>query len=226
MLSLLTATTMALLLARGSTPTEADASVRAAVADVWSDPYPSALVVDWFGSPEALLAQTAILVAVCLMMGRVGIALVATLAPWGVAAVTTAVKPLIDRTIHAPQNLAFPSGHTAVTTAVALVIGLLVADLLGAWCRGRRALVALVFGCVGGSAMATAQIALNAHYPSDCLGGFVTAVSVVLFVVVLVDRAAMSVTDKKLSTSREVRGRPAAGGRSRASDVATESDGP
>ncbi|MFR9805611.1 phosphatase PAP2 family protein [Pseudonocardia sp. RS010] len=190
--SLIAAITMALLLAGGSTPTRADSLVRTAVADVWSEPEPGALVVDWLGSPEALLAQTALVAVVCLAVNRLRIALVAGIAPWVVAAVTTGAKPLVARTIHEPWNLAFPSGHTAATTAVALVAGLLVADVLCVRSPGSRIVVALAFGFVGGGAMAAAQVALDAHYPSDCLGGFLTAIAAVFLMAVSVDRVVAS----------------------------------
>lgn len=223
-LSLLTATTMALIFADGNTPALADTNVWAAVAYYWPEPDPSALVVDWFGNPDALLVETGLLVTVCLLVGRGRVAIIAGVAPWVVAAVTTGVKPLIDRTIHEPDNLAFPSGHTAVATAVALAAGLLVADLLGPRRRGGRTIVALALGFAGGGIMATAQVALDAHYPSDCLGGFLTAVAVLFPLAVLVDRMASSTTVRRLTTPKQAPGRSTTEEGSRVPGSANEPD--
>jgi membrane-associated phospholipid phosphatase len=103
-------------------------------------------------------------------------------------AVTTVVKPIVGRTIHG-EFLSYPSGHTALATALALVIGLVVADRLG---LGRVAAVVLVVGLalVAGVAMGWAEVALGAHYPTDAVGGFCAALAAVPATAWLVDRVA------------------------------------
>ena len=59
------------------------------------------------------------------------------------------VKPIFDRTIHG-EHFAYPSGHTAGATAFALVIGLMVAELIGLG-RAGRLLVVLGITAVGAS---------------------------------------------------------------------------
>jgi membrane-associated phospholipid phosphatase len=103
-------------------------------------------------------------------------------------AVTTVLKPLVGRTIHG-EFLSYPSGHTAMATALALVIGLLLTDRLA---LGRAAAVALALGLalVAGVAMGWAEVALGAHYPTDAAGGFCAALAAVPGTAWVLDRVA------------------------------------
>jgi undecaprenyl-diphosphatase len=100
--------------------------------------------------------------------------------------VTTGMKPLVGRTIN-DGFLSFPSGHTAAMTAFALVIMLVVVRN-----RSTGAGLALLAVVVVPAAalMAWAQVLLNAHYPTDTLGGFCTALAVVPAVAWTIDRVA------------------------------------
>lgn len=147
-----------------------------------------AFMVDYLGEPVGALLVTAGVVGCCLMLRRGRLAVVAVAAPAVIVVVTSVVKPVVDRQIHA-GNLAYPSGHTAMMTATAFVVGLLVVDTL------RRGAIAsslvIVGGCaVAGGRMAFAQITLDAHYPTDTLGGFCVAVAVVPVTALVVDRLA------------------------------------
>jgi undecaprenyl-diphosphatase len=104
------------------------------------------------------------------------------------------LKPLVGRTIHGADNLSYPSGHTAFLTALALSSALLATGRLG---LGRTAGMSLVLGTalVAGGAMGWAQVALGAHYPTDVLGGWCTAVAVTTATAWLVDRAADRTAD-------------------------------
>jgi undecaprenyl-diphosphatase len=76
-----------------------------------------------------------------------------------------------------------------MATALALVVALLAVDL----CRlGRAAGSLLVLATIvlAGAAMGWAEVALGAHYPTDTLGGFGTALAVVPPAAWLVDRVA------------------------------------
>lgn len=140
-----------------------------------------ALVVDWTAEPAGAVMVLATLLIVLLRAGNRRGVLLAVVAPAAVVVVTTGMKPLVGRTIN-DGFLAFPSGHTAFVTACALVAVLAVA---------RAGLVALAVVTVAVAAtMAWAQVLLNAHYPTDTLGGFCTALAVVPAVAWTIDRVA------------------------------------
>jgi undecaprenyl-diphosphatase len=114
------------------------------------------------------------------------------------------LKHLVGRTIHGDGNLSYPSGHTAFLTAFALVVALLATGRLG---LGRTAGTSLVFAAalVAGGAMGWAQVALGAHYPTDVLGGWCTALAVIPATAWLVDRMADRVVDRMDDTGRRER---------------------
>lgn len=141
-----------------------------------------ALVVDWTGEPVGAAVVLATLVVVFLRMGNRRAAVLAFAGPAAAVAVTKGMKPLVDRTIN-DGFLSFPSGHTACATAFALVAMLAVAD------RGRAGVWLLaVVTVVAAAAMAWAQVLLNAHYPTDTVGGFCAALAVVPAVAWAIDR--------------------------------------
>lgn len=137
-----------------------------------------ALVVDWTGEPAGAALVLVTLVVTFLRRGNRRAALLAVAGPAAAVAVTTLMKPLVGRTIN-DGFLAFPSGHTATATAFTLVTMLVVTDRL--W------LIA-VTTVAAAAAMATAQVALNAHYPTDTIGGFCSALAVVPAVAWTIDR--------------------------------------
>jgi membrane-associated phospholipid phosphatase len=147
-----------------------------------------ALVFDFGGEPVGSTILVALIAVVCFVVHRVRAAVVTVLGVVVTVAVTTVVKPIVGRTIHG-EFLSYPSGHTALATALALVIGLVVADRLG---LGRVAAVVLVVGLalVAGVAMGWAEVALGAHYPTDAVGGFCAALAAVPATAWSVDRVA------------------------------------
>ncbi|WP_372671329.1 phosphatase PAP2 family protein [Amycolatopsis kentuckyensis] len=147
-----------------------------------------ALVIDFGGEPVGSTVLVALLAAVCFLVHRLRTAVLTVLGVVVTVAVTTVLKPIVGRTIHG-EFLSYPSGHTALATALALVIGLLLVDRLG---LGRVAGVVLVLGLalVAGVAMGWAEVALGAHYPTDAMGGFCAALAAVPVTGWLVDRAA------------------------------------
>ncbi|MEV7039473.1 phosphatase PAP2 family protein [Amycolatopsis sp. NPDC051061] len=147
-----------------------------------------ALVFDFGGEPVGSTILVALIAVVCFVVHRVRAAVVTVLGVVVAVAVTTAVKPIVGRTIHG-EFLSYPSGHTALATALALVIGLVVADRLE---LGRVAAVVLVVGLalLAGVAMGWAEVALGAHYPTDAVGGFCAALAAVPATAWLVDRVA------------------------------------
>ncbi|WP_407562357.1 phosphatase PAP2 family protein [Streptomyces sp. 184] len=146
-----------------------------------------ALAVDFWGEPLGAAALVAVAVAGCVAVGRVRAAVVVVAGGGLAVGATMLLKPVVGRTIHG-GNLSYPSGHTAFVTALALAVALLAAGRLG---LGRAAGTVLVLGAalVAGAAMGWAQVTLGAHYPTDVVGGWCTALAVVPATAWLVDRA-------------------------------------
>lgn len=147
-----------------------------------------ALVFDFGGEPVGSTILVALIAVVCFLVHRVRAAVLTVLGVVATVAVTTVLKPIVGRTIHG-EFLSYPSGHTAMATALALVIALVLADRLA---LGRPAAMLLVLGLalVAGVAMGWAEVGLGAHYPTDAAGGFCAALAVVPATAWLVDRVA------------------------------------
>ncbi|MFD9791141.1 phosphatase PAP2 family protein [Streptomyces sp. NPDC059070] len=148
-----------------------------------------ALVLDFLGEPAGSALVVAAVVTGCLLLRRPRAAVLAVAGSGVAVATATLLKHVVGRTIHGDGNLSYPSGHTAFATALALVVALLATDRLG---LGRTAGVALVLvaALAAGAAMGWAQVVLGAHYPTDALGGWCTALAVVPATGWLVDRVA------------------------------------
>ncbi|MEU1850904.1 phosphatase PAP2 family protein [Streptomyces sp. NPDC019990] len=182
------------LYAGDSEPGTVDTRILAAVGEPgppWRD---VALATDFLGEPTGAAALVVAAAAGCLLLRRPRAA-VLVVAGTGLAVGTTKLlKPLVGRTIH-DGHLSYPSGHTAFLTALALVV-----VLVGTGRRpglGRTAGTSLVLAAaaVAGAAMGWAQVALDAHYPTDVLGGWCTALAVVPATAWLVDRTAGRLVD-------------------------------
>ncbi|MFI9310670.1 phosphatase PAP2 family protein [Streptomyces triculaminicus] len=166
--------------------------------DVWIQPVGDgvrspwrnvALATDFLGEPVGAATLVVAAVTGCLLL-RCPRAAVFVVAGVGITVGTaTLIKFLVGRTIHGDDNLSYPSGHTAFLTALALVVALLVTGRLG---LGRTAgmLLVLAAALVAGAAMGWAEVALGAHYPTDVLGGWCTALAVVPVTAWQVDRMA------------------------------------
>lgn len=162
-----------------------DRWAQTAVESLLPQPGPGALLIDLVGEPLVTAVVAGLLAAACLALGRRRLAVVAVAGPGLTGVATTVLKPVIGRTIHG-SYLAYPSGHTAAVTVLALVVMLLAVDLLRAG-RLPGVLLILAGAGAGGATMAWSQVALGAHYPTDTIGGFCTAMAVVPATALLVD---------------------------------------
>lgn len=145
-----------------------------------------AVLVDFVGEPLGLALSLALLGGICLLLRRPRLAVLAAAGPLLSGAVTTALKIPVGRTISG-EHLAYPSGHTAVATALGLVLALLMVSFWQA--RPWVAMTLVLAGAgAGGLVMAWAQVYLDAHYPTDTLGGFGTALVVVPAAAAVIDR--------------------------------------
>lgn len=176
---------------RGSGPSRVDLWIESVVEHELPQAPALRNLVDSVGAPRGVLVIVVALAGVCLLLRRPRLALVAVVGPGLTGVATTIVlKPVVGRTINGGY-LAYPSGHTAAATALALVLALLVA---GAVRAGGIAGTILVLGVAvaAGFVMAWSQITVNAHYPTDTIGGFCAALAIVPLSALLVDRVAGS----------------------------------
>lgn len=176
-------------------PGMVDARISTAVYGVGSPWRDIALALDFLGEPGGAVMLVAVIVTGCLLL-RSPRAAVLVVAGAAVAVGTaTSLKFVVGRTIHGGY-LSYPSGHTAFLTALAMAVALLATGRLG---LGRTAgtLLVLVIALIAGVAMGWAQVALGAHYPTDVLGGWCTALAVVPATAWLVDRTADRMADRR-----------------------------
>lgn len=147
-----------------------------------------AVAVDFIGEPLGMAIVLALIATLCLVLRRPRLAALAVAGPLLSGAATTALKPVVGRTIHG-EHLAYPSGHTAAATALSLVLALLLVSQRATRPRSALALV-LTAATAGGLTMGWSQVYLWNHYPTDTLGGFATALVVVPAAALLIDRSA------------------------------------
>ncbi|MFD5124004.1 phosphatase PAP2 family protein [Streptomyces sp. NPDC058385] len=148
-----------------------------------------ATAMDFWGEPAGAATLVVAIVTGCLLLRRPRAAVLVVAGPGATVGTARLLKSLVGRTIHGDGNLSYPSGHTAFATALGLVVALFVTGRLG---LGRTAgtLLVLAAALVAGAAMGWAEVALGAHYPTDALGGWCTALAVIPATAWLVDRVA------------------------------------
>ncbi|AZM45165.1 hypothetical protein DMB38_04355 [Streptomyces sp. WAC 06738] len=187
-LAALAVAVLGVLAAGESKPGRVDGWLRPAehvVGPPWRD---VALATDFWGEPAGAAALVLVAVAGCLVLRRPRAAVLAVTGAGVAVGATMLLKPLVGRTIHG-GHLSYPSGHTAFATALALVAAMLATRRLGLGGAAGTALV-LAAALAAGGVMGWAQVALDAHYPTDVLGGWFTALAVVPATAWLIDRAA------------------------------------
>lgn len=178
-------------LAGRTTSSHADDRLAGLVASWVPDPGRVWRLIEVLGDPLPVVAASGVLATVCLATRRHRLAVLAVAGPGLSGGATTLLKPLFDRTIEG--GLAYPSGHTAAVTALGIVTALILVDLLRAGAV-TRLLVLSATALVVGVVMGVTLVALDIHYPTDTIGGFSTAVAVVLGAALLIDRIADAVT--------------------------------
>jgi len=200
-LAALVVVVLGVLYAGDSEPGTVDARIAAAVDGVGPPWRHVALATDFLGEPGGAATLVVATVTACLLLRRPRAAVLVVAGTGLTVGTATLLKHLVGRTIHGDGNLSYPSGHTAFATALALVVALLVTGRLG---FGRTAGASLVLAAalVAGAAMGWAQVALGAHYPTDVLGGWCTALAVVPATAWLVDRMADRHVDQVADAGR------------------------
>ncbi|WP_327318811.1 phosphatase PAP2 family protein [Streptomyces sp. NBC_01235] len=203
-LAALVVVVLGVLYADESKPGMADARIVAAVDGVGPPWRYVALAMDFLGEPVGAATLVVAIVTACLLLRHPRAAVLVVAGVGMTVGTATLLKSLVGRTIHGDGNLSYPSGHTAFATALALVVALLAAGRLG---LGRTAGTSLVLGAalVAGAAMGWAQVALGAHYPTDALGGWCTALVVIPATAWLVDRTADRLVDRTADAGRRER---------------------
>ncbi|MFJ8027646.1 phosphatase PAP2 family protein [Streptomyces sp. NPDC096311] len=194
-LAALVVVALGVLYAGHSEPGGVDMWIQTAVDGVRSPWRQVALAMDFLGEPAGSATLIVAIVTGCLLLRRPRAAVLVVAGVGITVGTATLLKHLVGRTIHGDENLSYPSGHTAFFTALALVVALLATGRLG---LGRTAGTSLVFAAalVAGAAMGWAQVALGAHYPTDVLGGWCTALVVIPATAWLVDRTADRLGDR------------------------------
>jgi len=172
-LGALTVVVLGILFAHETVGTAADVAIRESLQKLYSPWRQIALVIDYTAEPVGAVIMFTTLVLVFRKLGHHRAAFLVLAGPGLAIVITTGLKPLVGRDIN-NGFLAFPSGHTATATAVTLVAMLVVVERT-------KVHVAWVFvaATAAGLAMAWAQVLLNAHYPTDTLGGYATAFAAV-----------------------------------------------
>jgi undecaprenyl-diphosphatase len=129
------------------------------------------------GDPLPIAAIVVILTLSALLLKRPRAAVLALVGPSACGVAIELMKPLVGRTYHG--ILTFPSGHTTGITAVATVVAVMAVTFTRS-----RLLMAITMAVAGvlivAIVMAFALLAQHLHYPTDTLGGFLTAMVIVL----------------------------------------------
>ncbi|MEV7003000.1 phosphatase PAP2 family protein [Streptomyces sp. NPDC093982] len=162
-----------------------------------------ALATDFLGEPAGAATLVVAAVTGCLLLRRPRAAVLVGAGAGMTVVSTILLKPVVGRTIH-DGNLSYPSGHTAFLTAFVLVVALLATGRLGLG-RTTGTLFVLAAALVAGVAMGWAQVTLGAHYPTDVLGGWCTALAVVPATAWLVDTMADRLVGRMADAGRRER---------------------
>jgi undecaprenyl-diphosphatase len=143
----------------------------------------------WLAAPGSLIPAAvlcAVIVAACLLIGRLnGAVLAAAALPVAVGLDEVLLKPLVHRTYWG--NLVYPSGHTTAVFALAATVTVLfLVPQRPAKAAAAHVLIPLA-ACVLGVVVAVAVIGLQWHYFTDTVAGAAVAVGTVCGLALLLD---------------------------------------
>jgi membrane-associated phospholipid phosphatase len=141
-------------------------------------------LIHYLAHPRSVIVLAGLLAVLAFVLSRRRLAALAVLGPGLTGVATTLLKPIFDRTLSGSP--AYPSGHTAGLTALAIVTALLLVSCIRMGVVETAVLVTLTT-LGAGLAMAVTLTALDLHYPTDTIGGFGTAVAVVLAAALVLD---------------------------------------
>lgn len=177
------AATVAGIVGGGTGPTPLDTAIDAPLQDTLG-PHTGLLnALAAVGTLIPVALMTAAVAAACLVARDSRGAILALLATPIASGLTEFVlKPLVNRTLNGA--LSYPSGHAASMFALAATAAIVLAR------RSRAALAraATVLALLLAAAVATAMVALNAHYMTDAIGGAATGTGVAFGCALALDR--------------------------------------
>ncbi|MEW2507881.1 MULTISPECIES: phosphatase PAP2 family protein [unclassified Amycolatopsis] len=185
-LGLVVLVVLAVLFAGESQPTAFDTPLLPG-PDLLPDPWwYIATAVDFVGEPVGSAIVIVLLTGGTLLARRPRTAVLTLVGCGLTVAVTSLLKPITGRTIHG-HFLSYPSGHTAFATALALIAAFLLADRLR---RPAALAVTAALALAAAALMAWAEVGLGAHYPTDTIGGFAAALTIIPATALAIDRIA------------------------------------
>ena len=162
-----------------------DAAIQRRVA---GHPHLVMRIID-LADPGSIIVICALLCALFLLLNRTRLAVLSVLGPaLAGGLVDLVLKPLFNR--HLGTMLSFPSGHTAATASLALVV---ICAMVGPgrlqWPLVLRWLIA-VAATASVPIIAIALVGGGYHYATDTIGGLLVAVACVLSVAFVIDAIA------------------------------------
>lgn len=157
--------------------------------------------------PGSIIVICAVLCALFLLLNRSRLAALAVLGPaLAGGLVDLVLKPLFDR--HLGTMLSFPSGHTAATASLALVV---IIAMLGPsrlpWPFAIRWFVAAA-ATASVPVIALALIGAGYHYATDTIGGLCVAIACVLSAAMVIDAVAGPPDSHRFATLPKQTARP------------------
>jgi undecaprenyl-diphosphatase len=174
---------LALRYAGGSNARWFDYRFESAVEDIRPRPRWVVALIE-LGSPPVVVVAAVLTALACLWFGRRRLALLAFLGPGLTGGLATLFQPLVGRTIDG--DWAYPSGHTAGATSLALVAAFVLVALQQPDPPLAATLIAGI-GLLAGVAMTVLLVAADWHYATDAVGGFFLAFASVLSCALLID---------------------------------------
>jgi undecaprenyl-diphosphatase len=171
-----------------TTAATADRVAHGVIEQLFGPWRPTLRLVVSLGDAPVVLAAAVLLFLVCLARRRIALAALALCGPFATGIATTALQPMVGRTLDGGNAL--PSGHAGGVTSVAAVVALIaVTDSARPRLAGGLALVGTL---VLSEIIAVALVVNDEHYWTDTVAGSCTALVVVLGFALLIDAVQLS----------------------------------